>query len=162
MRDKCFSERGYTFTARILQALLGSLSSVWPREYRSANPEEWNSQGECFALPVGLRAYFHFADYLKRSHLHWGRDYTAAEVKIDWHVPSNGEIEYACEIIQEVVVPAVEKLDELVTSSGSVGKEWRNDFNRYTNLVRAAMTGISTLTGVVDPVRPGIEASDQG
>lgn len=45
MRDKCFSERGYTYAGRMLQAVLASMTAIWTREGRSANPDEWNSEG---------------------------------------------------------------------------------------------------------------------
>lgn len=49
MREKCFSEKGYSYTGRLLQAILASLTSIWPREGRSANPEIWNSEGKAKA-----------------------------------------------------------------------------------------------------------------
>lgn len=45
MRDKCLSERGYTYTSRMLQAILVSLTATWARDGRSANADDWHSEG---------------------------------------------------------------------------------------------------------------------
>ena len=60
------------------------------------------------------------------------------------------------------MIPAIERLEELVEPSKSLNKEWRNDFNRYTNLVRAALAGVASLSVVVTPKEVGQQISDVG
>lgn len=101
-------------------------------------------------------------EYQKRPHQHWGQLLTATEVKVDWHMPSEAEVEFALEILTVVVEPAIERLEQLAGSNQSVTKEWRNDFNRYNSLVRGAMAGVSSLTAVTEPAEPGEAISDIG
>lgn len=101
-------------------------------------------------------------EYAKRSHQHWGQLCTATEVKVDWHMPTDAEVQFALEILQKVVEPAVERLEAFATSTQVVTKEWRNDFNRYNSLVRGAMAGVSSLTAVIQPEEPGEAISDIG
>lgn len=101
-------------------------------------------------------------EYQKRPHQHWGQLLLATEVKVDWHTPTDAEVDFALEILTVVVQPAVERLESLANSSQTVTKEWRNDFNRYNSLVRGAMAGVSSLTAVVEPAEPGEAVSDIG
>jgi proteasome activator subunit 4 len=165
MREKCLSERGYTYTSRMVQALLASLSSIWARDGRSANPDDWRSEGRSYLS----KAQSHYllithliTEYEKRPLQHWGQLCTATEVKVDWHMPSEQEVDFALEIVTVVIQPAVERLEELSGASKPVNKEWRNDFNRYNSLVRAAMAGVASLTAVIQPAEPGEQLSDIG
>lgn len=145
MRDKCLSERGYTYVGRVLQALLASLTSIWPREGRSASPDDWASE-----------------EYQKRPHLHWGEIHTAGEVKISWHTPTEEEVNFALETLESIAGPALKRLEELVQDTNPVSKEWRNDFNRYNNLVRNGLAGVASLTVVLPPGELGQQVTDVG
>lgn len=145
MRDKCLSERGYTYVGRMLQALLASLTSIWPREGRSASPDDWASE-----------------EYQKRPHLHWGEIHTAGDVKLSWHTPTDAEVDFALEALQTVAGPALDRLEELVKDPNPVSKEWRNDFNRYNNLIRNGLAGVASLDVVMPPQEPGERITDVG
>ena len=145
MRDKSLSERGYSYAGKMLQAILASLTTVWAREGRSANPEEWSSE-----------------EYQKRPHHHWGHLYTASEVKFNWHTPTEAEVDFALEALHTVAGPAVERLEQLMEPGNPVNKEWRNDFNRYTNLIRAGLAGVAALTVVTEPETAGESVTDIG
>lgn len=114
----------------------------------------------CYVLAFTLSP--RSADFHKRSHQYWGQLYLATEVKIDWHQPTEKEIDFAMELLREVVGPAVEALEKLAEPDATIDKDWRNDFNRYTNLVRSALTGISSLTTVCEPEEPGERVTDIG
>ena len=103
-----------------------------------------------------------FADYSARSHLYWGKEYAAADVKVEWHQPSPAEVDFAMELLDLVVRDTTDKLESIVESSTPVNKDWRNDFNRYTNLIRAGLAGVSALTVPIEPQTPGVESSDVG
>lgn len=165
MRDKCLSERSYSYGSRMVQALLASLCSIWARDGRSANPEDWRGDGESCMFctdKASTEAAHCQTEYQKRPHQHWGQLLTAAEVKIDWHTPSEAEVDFALEILKTVVDPAVERLEALAGTGQTITKEWRNDFNRYNSLVRGAMAGVSSLTAVTEPAEPGEAISDIG
>lgn len=138
MIESCKSERGYTTSARILAITLMTLTNIWVRDYRSVNADEWNSTG---ASPVtrSLRRSSSLtcrvsAEFRKRSHETWGRLYDVRDVKVEWHVPSPAECDYAIELLRDIVAPLLDKLEALLAQSQEDGRvrssEWINDFCR--------------------------------
>lgn len=75
-----------------------------------------------------------FADFRKHSHETWGRRYEVKDVKVEWHVATPAEIDFVLELLRELVLPALDKLDALLLKSQQEGKvrsmEWVNDFCR--------------------------------
>ncbi|KAI5481022.1 proteasome activator subunit 4 [Pseudohyphozyma bogoriensis] len=141
------SERGYSTTGRILGILLVTLTNVWVKDYRSVNPEEWNSE-----------------EWQRGHHLKWGKLYEAKDVKVDWHVPNEEELAFALELLNEIVVPALDTLEQLLreTTGTAPTPAWTNDFCRFTNVVRSALSGIPSLVWLPPPAEPGAVASDAG
>jgi proteasome activator subunit 4 len=45
MADKCKSERGYTYTGRILSNVLAAMTNFMPSNLRSVDNDLWNSEG---------------------------------------------------------------------------------------------------------------------
>ncbi|GJN88228.1 hypothetical protein Rhopal_001193-T1 [Rhodotorula paludigena] len=149
MIESCKSERGYTTSARILAITLMTLTNIWVRDYRSVNADEWNSP-----------------DFRKRSHETWGRLYDVRDVKVEWHVPSPAECDYAIELLRDIVAPLLDKLEALLAQSQEDGRvrssEWINDFCRFCNAVRSALSGIPSFVFLPQPKEPGEPASDAG
>ncbi|GAA5988215.1 hypothetical protein JCM11641_001615, partial [Rhodosporidiobolus odoratus] len=149
MVSACKSERGYTTTSRILAITLMTLTNTWVRDYRSVNKAEWESE-----------------DFQKRSHESWGRAYEVKDVKVEWHVATAPEIEFVLELLHEIVLPALDRLDQLLVESqldGKVGTMvWINDFCRFLNVVRSALSGIPSLALLERPENLGQQASDAG
>ncbi|GAA5836406.1 hypothetical protein JCM11251_007072, partial [Rhodosporidiobolus azoricus] len=143
------TERAYTTTARVLAITLMTLTNTWVRDYRSVNADEWYSP-----------------DFQKRSHETWGRTYEVKDVKVEWHVATQEEIDYVIELLRDLVNPCLDRLDQLLLESQQDGKvksmEWVNDFCRYLNLVRSALSGIPSLAWLERPEEPGQQASDAG
>ncbi|KAK4703609.1 proteasome activator subunit 4, partial [Phenoliferia sp. Uapishka_3] len=146
MVEHCKSERGYTTTGRILGLLLISLTNVSVMDYRSVNKEEWNSDA-----------------WKKGHHKQWGRVYEAKDVKVEWHVPSPAEIDFALELLREIISPALDTIEELLRQPTSPPTPtWANDFCRYCNIIRSALSGIPSLMWMPPPAVPGAVASDAG
>ncbi|GAA5854935.1 hypothetical protein JCM8547_004128 [Rhodosporidiobolus lusitaniae] len=149
MTEACKSERGYTTTARILAITLMTLTNTWVRDYRSVNADEWNDE-----------------NFRKRSHETWGKRYEVKDVKVEWHVATPEEIDFILELLRDIVVPALDRLDQLLVESQQDDKvktmEWVNDFCRYLNTVRSALSGIPSLAWLERPEHPGQQASDAG
>ncbi|GAA5895195.1 proteasome activator BLM10 [Sporobolomyces salmoneus] len=142
------SERSYTTSAKILALACNTLSNTWIRDYRSVNADEWNSE-----------------TFKQRHHETWGRLYEAKQVKVEWHVASQEEIDFTIELLREIVSPALDRLDELldqVQGGQSKSQEWTNDFCRFCNVVRSALAGISSLALFGPPKDLGLVASDAG
>lgn len=77
-------------------------------------------------------------------------------------MPTDDQVNFAIQLLQEIVQPATVELEGLVQAERPLNKEWRNDFNRYTNLVRAGLAGVASLTAIVEPETRGEDISDQG
>lgn len=75
-------------------------------------------------------------DFRKRSHETWGRLYKVKEVKVEWHVSTQGEIDFAVELLRDIVVPTMDKLDALLAEAKEDNKilslQWVNDFCRVS------------------------------
>ena len=69
---------------------------------------------------------------------------------------------FALETLDSIAGPALKRLEELVQDTNPVSKEWRNDFNRYNNLVRNGLAGIASLTVVLPPDELGQQVTDVG
>lgn len=124
------------------------------------------------------------ADWQRHHHEHWGRRYEAKDVKVDWHRPSDVEIDFAIELLKEIVFPALDTVDSLLReaseSDGNRSSTWTNDFCRvsvsrgcqlkqadarvsqYLNIVRSALSGIPSLAWIPLPQTRGQVASDAG
>lgn len=46
MTEKCKSRTGFTWSGKLLRASLKTLLAIYPREFRSLTPKEWNSKGK--------------------------------------------------------------------------------------------------------------------
>ncbi|SJX61736.1 related to BLM10-proteasome activator subunit [Sporisorium reilianum f. sp. reilianum] len=142
--DNCKSERGYSFGAKLVQKVISSLTSVYPLEQRFVNQETWES--EAFA---------------RRSHLFWGTMYEEKAIKINWHVPSEAEISMALELLDRIVVPALDKVEALQVEGLTRDKAWSNDFCRYLMVLRMGLIGMPSLIEE-DEVGGGQPAMDLG
>ena len=142
--NSCKSERGYSFGAKLVQKVISTLTSVYPREQRFVNEETWQSE-----------------EFAKRSHLFWGKMYEEKNVKINWHVPSEAEIAMALELIDRILVPALDKVEALQAEGLPRDKAWSNDFCRYLMVVRMGLIGMPSLIQE-DEVGGGQPAMDVG
>ncbi|KAN0063131.1 Proteasome activator BLM10 [Thecaphora frezii] len=128
MSKSCKTERGYSFAARLVQRVIATLVTIYPLEQRFVNADLWES-----------------SEFAKRSHLHWGRLYKSSEVKISWYQPSADAIDFALEVIDKVVQPALDALEDLLREGRVRDKVWSNDFCRNLMLVRFALAGMPGL-----------------
>ncbi|EJD55475.1 hypothetical protein AURDEDRAFT_109790 [Auricularia subglabra TFB-10046 SS5] len=129
LHQKTLSKRGFSWTGKLLCSILLTLTHTYPLENRFVNPDEWNSE-----------------EFQYNHHLHWGKLYSAEDVKVTWHVPDADEIAFAIEILDTVVAPALDTLEGLLdTISTTPPTVWRNDFCRHLSLVRYGFSGIPTF-----------------
>ncbi|KAL0950828.1 hypothetical protein HGRIS_007590 [Hohenbuehelia grisea] len=128
LRDKAFSKRGFSWSGKLLSSMLLTLTHTYPLENKFVNPEEWNSEG-----------------FKRNHHLSWGKLYKPDEITISWHVPNSEEIEFALEVLRDLVAPTIELLEGLLTPGIARDAVWRNDFCRYLSFVRYAFAGIPTF-----------------
>ncbi|KAF8971500.1 armadillo-type protein [Flammula alnicola] len=115
--EKTKSERGYTGTGRLITRILNTIGGTYPLNTRFVNTSEWDDP--------------HFD---KNHSTQWGRLYEPQDVVVEWHVPSNDEIAFVLEIIEQIGKPALQIVDSLVASSENWNNIARNDFCRLGRL----------------------------
>ncbi|KAM0792923.1 hypothetical protein ACM66B_002682 [Microbotryomycetes sp. NB124-2] len=147
MLEQCKSERGYSSSGRVLAVVLLSVSHHWVKDYRCVNPQEWLSE-----------------EWQKRHHERWGKLYEVKDVQIDWHIPSEAEIDWAVQLLKDVVVPAIDKVEGLLSNEGMQDRSevWTNEFCRHLSVVRSALSGVPGIVWLGEPAERGQEASDAG
>ncbi|KAG9016679.1 hypothetical protein FRB90_002543, partial [Tulasnella sp. 427] len=127
---KARNERGYSGFGLMVNGILATLTGTYPLEQRIVNPGQWNDA--CFE---------------RSHHYSWGIQFSnPKDVEVQWHVPSAKELEFAINILQTVISPMVDQLEELIqaphTNRDGI---WINDFCRTMYLVQSAWSGTSSL-----------------
>ncbi|EPQ28803.1 uncharacterized protein PFL1_03606 [Pseudozyma flocculosa PF-1] len=136
----CKTERGYNFAARLVQRVVATLITIYPKEQRFVNADLWESE-----------------EFARRSHLHWGKLYKVSDVKIEWYQPSDASIDFCLEVIDKVIHPALDVVEDLLQEGRTRDKVWSNDFCRNLVVARLALGGMPALieedhVGGGDPV----------
>ncbi|CED83025.1 Uncharacterized conserved protein [Phaffia rhodozyma] len=139
------NERSWSITARMVMRLLSRMTTCWTEDSRFVNKDEWESE-----------------DFKQNSHLYWGKVYKSSECKIDWHVPSQGELEFAERLIQKLLVPTVRSLDSGIPA-GPPTKDWSATYCRDLSFLRHALEGLQSYY-LEDPFskQGGMEVTDKG
>ncbi|KAF8078288.1 hypothetical protein FPV67DRAFT_1663041 [Lyophyllum atratum] len=126
--DKTKSERGYTSTGRLITRALHTLGETYPINSRFVNSDEWED-----------------SDFNSDHNIHWGRLYNPEDVVIEWHVPTDDEIAFVLEILDQVLGPAMDKVESLLETTSTWDNVDRNDFCRYLHSCRAVWGGLATF-----------------
>ncbi|GLB36441.1 putative protein with domain of unknown function (DUF3437) [Lyophyllum shimeji] len=126
--DKTKSERGYTATGRLVTRALHTLGETYPINSRFVNTEDWEDP-----------------NFNSDHNVHWGRLYNPEDVVIEWHVPNDDEIAFVLEILEQIVGPALDKVESLLETTSSWDSIDRNDFCRYLHACRAVWLGLATF-----------------
>lgn len=95
MLQRARSERGYTHVGRLLSSLLSDAGSMWTYN-GSRMPQKATDS------------------FISESHLTWGEKVEAKNAVVNWHVPSDEELNFVINVLRDITVPAVEKLEALV------------------------------------------------
>ncbi|KAG6817600.1 hypothetical protein H0H87_006228 [Tephrocybe sp. NHM501043] len=120
--EKTKSERGYTSTGRLITRALHTLAEAYPTNSRFVNTYEWDDPA-----------------FNKDHNVHWGRLYNPEDIVIEWHVPTDDEIAFVLEILDNVFQPALDKVETLLQTTAKWDNVDRNDF------CRAIWGGLSTF-----------------
>ena len=104
------------------------------------------------------------ADFKQRHHQLWGKLYEVGEVKVEWHVPTEPEIAFGFRILDEIVEPALDRLEALVRADGETTdrKTWAASVCSMCTIVRQSMPSLSGLVSPSLPAEPGLPAFDAG
>ncbi|KAJ4476678.1 hypothetical protein J3R30DRAFT_3759946 [Lentinula aciculospora] len=126
--DKTKNERGYSGTGHLITRVLHTLAGVYPYDSRFVNASEWTA-----------------AEFDQDHNLHWGKFYKPHEVDIDWHVPSQPEIDFVLQILDEVASPTLAKIEQLLARVSSWDNADRNDFCRFLQVSKSIWAGLPTF-----------------
>ncbi|KAG9300251.1 hypothetical protein G9A89_011324 [Geosiphon pyriformis] len=134
MIQNCRSRKGYMWAGKYLRMLLISLTHIYPTECRNVDAERWNSE-----------------EYQKNHHKYWVEPGDKDNLKINWHVPTDPEIDFALELLNLFLQPAIETCQNLIaTGTDKNGKSLSNreisvEFCRQLSVIRNCLHGTTTL-----------------
>ncbi|KAJ6519492.1 hypothetical protein C8R45DRAFT_852433 [Mycena sanguinolenta] len=126
--EKTKGERGYSGTGRLLSRLLHNLAGVYPINSRFVNSNEWQDPA-----------------FEKDHNAQWGRFYEPKDVAVEWHIPTEGEIDFIMDILDRIGKPALDKVEALLETTSSWDAADRNDFCRYLTACRSIWSGLPTI-----------------
>lgn len=94
----------------------------------------------------------------------WGRIPDSKNINIKWHVPSQGEIDFAVELFVNQGESALEHLRKLIEGTSSIkrdgiGKTWSDEVSRNLVLLRLLISGIAVL---FDPKASSKQSEESG
>lgn len=146
LQRKTLSKRGFSSTGKLLSSTLLTLTHTYPVENKFANLDEWESE-----------------EFQSTHHEQWGRLYSPGDVKPNWHVPNDEEIDFALQIFRELIEPILSNIAALLEPGITRDATWRNDFCRHLSIVRNAFAGIPTLVKefiTPEEIAAAVETSD--
>jgi len=82
---------------------------------------------------------------MAESHKHWGQLNEPGTEKLDWHTPSQEEINFAIELIDLFHVTSAARLRDLMNSSTLEGKQLSIELCKSITMVKAFVVGMVTL-----------------
>ncbi|CAG8443048.1 10173_t:CDS:10 [Funneliformis mosseae] len=134
MVQKCRSRKGYMWTGKFIRMMLVALTQIYPLECRNVDLERWNSD-----------------EYMKNHHKYWVEPGCHENINIDWHVPTDPELDFAMEIIDTFLKPTLKRIEDLMANgTDEDGKVLSNrgithEFCRWFSVVRNCLSGMTTL-----------------
>ncbi|CAJ0904050.1 1258_t:CDS:10 [Entrophospora sp. SA101] len=129
MVQKCRSRKGYMWTGKFLRMMLIALTHTYPLEFRTVDIEH----------------------YQKNHHKYWMEPGDLNNVNINWHVPTNEELDFAMEILDIFLQPTIKRIKELmetgIDEEGTVlsNREMAHEFCRRLSVIRNCISGMTTL-----------------
>jgi proteasome activator subunit 4 len=131
MVQQCRSRRGMMWTGKLIRSVLNTTLSVYPKDFRSLNPSQWNDK-EFMA---------------KNAHQVWGQPGDPANLEIRWHMPSEAEKDFALEFLTAFLTPSLNRLYEIMSneSSQQSSHELTNELCRHLAVVRNCLMGSATM-----------------
>ncbi|KAJ2274257.1 Proteasome activator BLM10 [Coemansia sp. RSA 371] len=140
----CMSRHVYNIGGQMLNCVMLTLTSTTPCHTRSVPDSVWND-----------------AEFRDNHFRHWGKHPNVADdsFSLEWHTPSEQEIEFAQELMREMVEPRIGELAAFIDSADK--RELSNTENVELNrLVWVLRCGVRGLGHLVPPPGTTIAADD--
>ncbi|KAI1320115.1 hypothetical protein EDD11_002087 [Mortierella claussenii] len=128
MMEKCQDRQGYKLATKSMRHVLQNLLHIYTMDLRSHDAAQWKDEA-----------------FMAESHLHWGSLAVSGSDKLDWHIPSQDEIDFAIELIDTFHVPYMARARELITSSMLEGKQLSIEICKSITMMKAFINGMVTL-----------------
>ncbi|KAF9423952.1 hypothetical protein BGZ94_008121 [Podila epigama] len=128
MMEKCHDRKGYKLTAKLVHSALQNLLSIYTLDIRSHDREQWQDE-----------------EFMRESHNQWGRLGEPGTDKLDWHIPSRDEIDFAIELIDVFLVTSMARVRELIQSNTIEGKQLSIELCKSITMIKAFVAGMVNL-----------------
>ncbi|KAJ3061377.1 hypothetical protein HDU98_002714 [Podochytrium sp. JEL0797] len=142
MVEGCKSFRGVKWAAKAVQVAVYSLTGVYPKEFRSAEPGEWDDPA-----------------FMASSYKHWGHQPQASNFSVTWHTPTPAELDFAVSLLTKYTHLALTTLTTLISASQSTpptSSDTRRDqsfeFTRWILVLKSLIVSVNGLIAPWDDV----------
>ncbi|KAK9704543.1 Proteasome activator BLM10, partial [Basidiobolus ranarum] len=122
------SKRGYKYAGKALRNLIRSLTWTYTLDERNFSVSTMNDP-----------------NFRKTHFQQWGTIEDSHGLSLEWHVPSDEEINFALHMVEIFLKPMMLDLTQIADGSNASAVD-KNDFIRKLTLCRYVVKGISTLT----------------
>ncbi|WFD34224.1 Proteasome activator BLM10 [Malassezia cuniculi] len=123
LQEHCYSERSYLLSAQLVYRLLSGLLSIYPKDQRLVNKDVFESD-----------------EFRHQSQRFWGHKYAAQDVKIEWHTPSEQELDFALVLLEKALGGPLANVERLLDAPRD--KVWHNEFCRNLCVLRFGFTAL--------------------
>lgn len=131
---------------KLLKNVLRSLTSYYANDIRSVNPDIWNS-----------------AEFRFNHHKYWSEFPTLSEMKVDWHTPSEDEILFSIDLVNQflkdplnLIRNHIEELQNDKEKSSANNKQLKHALLMIRYIVRGSD---SLFTEIEEDIIPGLDRS---
>ncbi|ORY39104.1 hypothetical protein BCR33DRAFT_662528, partial [Rhizoclosmatium globosum] len=138
MVNGCKSFRGVKWGAKAIQAAVFTLSAVYPKDFRGFEGEQWNDPA-----------------FMASSYKRWGELAQASSFSVDWHIPTEAELDFAIFLASKYATRALNELESLIKASESTpvtSSDARRDQSfEFTRWILVLKSTLMSLGGLVAP-----------
>ncbi|KAJ3383550.1 hypothetical protein HDU84_003565, partial [Entophlyctis sp. JEL0112] len=144
MVQVCRSYRAVKWTAKTLEVTIGNSVGIYPRDFRSVESSVWQSPE---LTNDGLKF--------------WGQKHSADSFKVDWHIPTDEELDFGISLISEfsklcteALIATLNDSDKTSSSMGSEHRDQSFEFSRWLTVLKSIVAAVSGLIAPWDDISP--------
>ncbi|KAI8616672.1 hypothetical protein BC830DRAFT_1117031 [Chytriomyces sp. MP71] len=149
MVQRLRSYRGVKWAGKAIEAVVGALAGVYPREFRSFEKSVWEDSAA-----------------MAESYKRWGEFGDAKNFTVDWHVPNDDEVDWAVSMLRKYGKMCMDRLTELMKDSeatmdgaSDVKRDQSFEFSRWALLLRGVAGGVSSLMAPWDDISSRVKGA---
>jgi proteasome activator subunit 4 len=136
--NQCKAYKAGNLGSRLIRNILNCLATIYLKRVKSHNQKTWNSE-----------------DFQNNHHLIWGKFPNPEDIQLEWHTPSQPEIEKSVEIFHKYIDICNNDLEAILDNDWEgerthffgpvIQSEWSNRFRRCVGLMDQVLTGSATF-----------------